>query len=344
MAELAGRFAVQGIRHDVASGGLWCALCTRYETASPGNNPKSEVTEEEEEEEGGVTTGKGKEKEKGDVTTGKRKDKGEGGVTTEKWKGTNKTTNEEEVGRNKEAAATRKAGEGSFHLARVPPTMAGVLDHCGEREHLRRYEAHRVGGALAHWCGVELNGKPILLDHHCLYPAQTFGAGRFLLDETLAGGALLGVDVCGGVQLRGFHKYTLVALLPSSARAFTHEIDLPPRVRIFYNPERPLSQSIKFPASTSSSTLSVVKRARTPASILDRNISESGASSSMERSDVFQNGIKTLPSFYKEGRRGCSKKARSSYLKEVLNGVNASIIGEAKLRNQRKKNFIEFNC
>ncbi|RNF02763.1 uncharacterized protein Tco025E_08365 [Trypanosoma conorhini] len=90
-----------------------------------------------------------------------------------------------------------------------------VLEHCALKRHMLLMEKMF---AIAQYCPVEINGRYMLLDHHCVYPTAMFGKGRLLLDETL--GCLISEDVCGGVKVFPRHKYTVVELVicPSSVR------------------------------------------------------------------------------------------------------------------------------
>ncbi|RNE97238.1 hypothetical protein TraAM80_09419 [Trypanosoma rangeli] len=90
-----------------------------------------------------------------------------------------------------------------------------ILEHCALKRHMLLMEKVL---AIAQYCPVEIHGRYMLLDHHCVYPTVMFGKGRLLLDETL--GCLIPEDVCGGVKLVPRHKYTVVELVipPSNAR------------------------------------------------------------------------------------------------------------------------------
>lgn len=50
----------------------------------------------------------------------------------------------------------------------------------------------------------------MLLDHHCIYPTGCFGEGKVIVDHSLHGGAVVSTDVCGGLKLIPFHKYSTV--------------------------------------------------------------------------------------------------------------------------------------
>ncbi|KAG8346550.1 hypothetical protein TRVL_02617 [Trypanosoma vivax] len=94
------------------------------------------------------------------------------------------------------------------------PTKENVLEHCKQKRHLLCMEKEML---KEYYCPVEINGRRMLLDHNCIYPAVMFGRGRMLLDDTL--GCIMAVDVCGGVKLIPRHKYTVVELIISPSTA-----------------------------------------------------------------------------------------------------------------------------
>nr|CCC90377.1 unnamed protein product [Trypanosoma congolense IL3000] len=93
-------------------------------------------------------------------------------------------------------------------------TVEKVLEHCKTRRHLHLMQDVTM---KKHHCPVEINGRKILLDHICIYPATMFGRGKMLLDDTL--GCVIAVDVCGGVKLVPRHKYTVVEFVLSPSKA-----------------------------------------------------------------------------------------------------------------------------
>ncbi|CCW64860.1 unnamed protein product [Phytomonas sp. EM1] len=182
----------------------------------------------------------------------------------------------------------------------------------------------------------------MLLEHHAIYPARVFGEGRLLMDETLAGGGLLGVDVCGGVKLWPYHKYRVVELVPPAAITQTRDVvahsqkdsatetTIPARL-VYEFPTLPPTPTA--PSAFREGEIKRGKRARDSTSEAVGNETDPG-----------QPGLPRLPSFFDEDQRARSKKARAHNIKEVLKGVNASVIGEAKLRYRRKKNIAKYNC
>ncbi|ORC84107.1 uncharacterized protein TM35_000491130 [Trypanosoma theileri] len=100
-------------------------------------------------------------------------------------------------------------------------TKEDVLEHCKLKRHMIAMEKEI---AIEQYCPVEINGRQMLLDHHCIYPARMFGKGTVILDETL--GYIIAEDVCGGVKLIPRHKYTVVELIiPSSMAPLPYEPD-----------------------------------------------------------------------------------------------------------------------
>lgn len=98
-------------------------------------------------------------------------------------------------------------------LVKVGNSRAEVLKHCSTREHLLRFEESNNSQPLDHGVAVEIHGQQMLLANHCLYPSSCFGSGRVLIDETLAERSVLGEDVCGGVKLLPYHRYSIAELV-----------------------------------------------------------------------------------------------------------------------------------
>ena len=95
-----------------------------------------------------------------------------------------------------------------------PPFVIGYMSadvrrHLGSSEHVGNVEVSEL--AVEEFCLVEINGIRMALDHHVVFPAAMFGAGRTLYDETV--GCLLTVDACGGITLFSQHRYTVVELM-----------------------------------------------------------------------------------------------------------------------------------
>ena len=88
--------------------------------------------------------------------------------------------------------------------------------HCESAPHLAALE-ELEGFCMSEWCPITLNGFPMVLDHHCLYPHTMFGPGCGLWDESLH--ALIATDVSRAVQLMPHHSYTVVCLQPSDSCA-----------------------------------------------------------------------------------------------------------------------------
>jgi hypothetical protein len=105
--------------------------------------------------------------------------------------------------------------------------MDDVFEHIASTKHLDRVEAgdpssSTCGLAGQEWIPVEINGMPMVLDCHVVYPATMFGSGRVLYDHSL--GAVVAPDICGGVRLLPRHSYSVCAfVLPSEERPLPYK-------------------------------------------------------------------------------------------------------------------------
>lgn len=98
-------------------------------------------------------------------------------------------------------------------LVRVGSSKSDVLKHCSTREHLLRFEEGNDSPPVDHGLPVEIHGQQILMLNHCLYPSSCIGAGRVIIDESLAERSILGQDACGGVKLLPYHRYSVAELI-----------------------------------------------------------------------------------------------------------------------------------
>lgn len=98
-------------------------------------------------------------------------------------------------------------------LVRIGSSKNDVLLHCSTREHLLQFEEGNSTQPLDHGLPVEIHGQQMLLVNHCLYPSSCFGPGRVLVDESLAERSILGHDVCGGVKLLPYHRYSVAEIV-----------------------------------------------------------------------------------------------------------------------------------
>lgn len=221
-------------------------------------------------------------------------------------------------------------------LSIVGHTEADIRQHCATREHLLLFEAQHESG-LRQWCPVQLHGRHVLLDHHCIYPAQVFGEGRMLMDDTVAGGMLLAEDVCGGVKLWPQHKYTAVELVlpvmdshtrlvpctttgapadgePSASHVESGKLPIPSK-RVFCEPSA-------LPTHMQRTLLTATALAWSPA-----RTCQSDPSSTDETTQ--------LPPFYREERGIRSSRVHQGSARRALELANTCIQGETELRRNR---------
>lgn len=212
-------------------------------------------------------------------------------------------------------------------LCVVGSTAEDVLAHCATREHLLRFERIRLSG-LQHWCPVELHGERVLLSHHCIYPSRVFGPGRILLDETIAGGVLLGHDVCGGVRLWPHHRYTVVEMLLPQADAFVDHTTVGGGTDGTDGTDGGADGADESNAGRGAPSLQVFYER---ASALPE---ASATSRSPNEGNVRTVGVQRLPSFHEQrGIRGV--QVRRSDLAQVLKDANGYVRSEAEY-HQRK--------
>lgn len=84
-----------------------------------------------------------------------------------------------------------------------------VEAHLACAEHVSNLEVHILH--VHEFLPVAINGVPMLLDHHCVFPSAMFGSGRVVYDVSL--GMVLSADVCGAVRLFPHHHYRVIQLM-----------------------------------------------------------------------------------------------------------------------------------
>ncbi|KAK7198160.1 hypothetical protein NESM_000772700 [Novymonas esmeraldas] len=330
MQDLAQRFEQQGIRcSEDGSQRLWCSFCTEYNESTANRN---------------------------DVHCA----------------GSDPAHLSSPPGRSpcdRDAPDSRRPSiPASSSVCTMEATMAAVLAHCATRTHLHLYE-HHVQHGLQHWCPVEMHSYRMLLNHHCIYPARMFGAGRLIMDASISGGMLLGVDVCGGVKLWPQHRYTAVEFILPSARCGVRELLVPPppapRAEESQSHEEaeeagsrgqhaPPPPPLPPPPTQSGHPLAgrVVRILHETSEITpDTAYSyrcDSAASRRRRRDTSDKYGEETVleadgkvnamavPRYTDLFHRLRSHRVRMGSLATVLNATNASIIGESRLRRQRR--------
>ncbi|GET92631.1 hypothetical protein, conserved [Leishmania tarentolae] len=341
MQELARQFEQQGIRcSEDTPQLLWCSFCTTYrEELTKSNDPHSNL-------ECGVGVKAGEE------DTGTLE-----AARTNSNSGSSPSTPD-----LTRACHTRIP---SPSLCTLEATKEAVLAHCSTRIHLYLYEYH-VQNELQHWCGVELHGYRMLLNHHCIYPSRMFGDGRLLMDTSISGGMLLGVDVCGGVKLWPQHQYTVVELILPSALSGVREVLVPPlstscseesqQVRGAQSGKqrasspplkrnfpgsrvvRIIHETSEIPAEVAGSYNTTLNGPRRSGSKTRRSLHRgpAGVSGGRVSSSV-------VPRYFDEFHRLRSQRVMEGSLKTVLEATNGSIIGEARLRRQRRRYAVKHN-
>ncbi|KAG5466157.1 hypothetical protein LSCM4_01300 [Leishmania orientalis] len=335
MEELARQFEQQGIR---CSGDLpqrlWCSFCTTYrQELSKSRVPHSEL-------ERGVRVKA--EEETGIADEAARAHSSAGPSSSTPG-----------------ATQARCSSTPSSSLCGLEATKEAVLAHCATRIHLYLYEYHAQNG-LQHWCAVELHGYRMLLNHHCVYPSRMFGEGRLLMDTSISGGMLLGVDVCGGVKLWPQHRYTAVELILPSARSGVREVLVPSRAVFSAEEEshreneagsgNQSASSLPLPRNSESRVVRVIhETSEIPAEVASSYHSDlsgsrqrgSKAVRSLNRGPAGTSGGRVsssiVPRYFDEFHRVRSQRVMEGSLKTVLDATNASIIGEARLRRQRRR-------
>ncbi|KAG5466709.1 hypothetical protein LSCM1_00881 [Leishmania martiniquensis] len=341
MQELARQFEQQGIRcSEDAPPRLWCSFCTTYrqdlaKSRAPHTELESEAVMKAEDD-----TGTADEAARAHSSSG---------------------PSSSAPG----ATQARRSSTPSPSLCRLEATKEAVLAHCATRIHLYLYEYH-VQNALQHWCAVELHGYRMLLNHHCVYPSRMFGDSRLLMDTSISGGMLLGVDVCGGVKLWPQHQYTVVELILPSARSGVREVLIPPldvlsaeegshqgneteggRQRESSPPlprngggrvVRVIHETSEIPAEVASSYHSGLSRSRQRGSKAVRSLDRGPAGTSGGRVSS-----SIVPRYFDEFHRVRSQRVMEGSLKTVLEATNASIMGEARLRRQRRRYAVKLD-
>ncbi|CAJ1012047.1 hypothetical protein Q4I28_007360 [Leishmania naiffi] len=341
MQELARQFEQQGIRcSGDAPQRLWCSFCTTYrQDLAKFSVPHSELEE-------GASV---KVEEKTGVADETARDDSSSGPSPS-TSGTTRASH---------------PSTPSSPLCILEATKESVLAHCATRTHLYLYEYY-VQNELQHWCAVELHGYRMLLSHHCVYPSRMFGDGRLLMDTSISGGMLLGVDICGGVKLWPQHQYTVVELILPSARSGVREVLVPP-LSVSCDEEenqraneaesgKQRASSPPLPSPPGSRVVRVIHEASEipaeVASTYNSNLSESRrrgskATRSLDRGPTGTSGGRVsssiVPRYFDEFHRLRSQRVMEGSLKTVLEATNASIIGEARLRRQRRRYAVKHN-
>lgn len=302
--ELAQQFERQGIRCTEADAPpqLWCMFCTAYRSR------------------------------KNDILTDNKR-----GKETERSASAQGVCYEEE--KLASTSGPRGSSTASRALVRVRATKDAVLDHCASRLHLHLYEHHTQEG-LRQWCPVELHGYRMLLDHHCVYPARMFGNGRLLMDVTIAGGMLLGQDVCGGVKLWPQHRYSAAELVLPSSRSGVREVWVPPpsQPQEVADGDRPLA--LKRPRAEGRYVQLLHEGSEMPAGVgggySDNEVSND-AQAPWSFRKIHPGTLQFVPRYFDEDHGMRSRQVMEGTLAMVLDTTNASIIGEARLREQRRR-------
>ncbi|KPI86897.1 hypothetical protein ABL78_4031 [Leptomonas seymouri] len=304
--ELAQQFEKQGIRctEDDSSPKLWCSYCTGY--LSEKNS-----------------------------TSKDHNNCAQVGMTSSQI--------EAERERSQAHASESAAPAPSSRMKIVEPTKDAILEHCATRLHLHLYE-HRTQEGLRHWCPVELHGYRMLLNHHCVYPARMFGDGRLLMDFTIAGGMLLGQDVCGGVKLWPQHRYAAAELVLPSSRSGVREVWVPPpeTVRADGCDKPPLPKRCKGEGRY---VQLIHEGSEIPAEVAWTYNNEAQVDEHAPwsfRKD-YTKTLQFVPRYFDEDHGLRSRRVMEGTLATVLEATNASIIGEARLHEQRRRYSITHN-
>lgn len=188
----------------------------------------------------------------------------------------------------------------------------------------------------------------MLLNHHCVYPARMFGEGRVLMDFTIAGGMMLGQDVCGGVKLWPQHRYAAAEMALSSVRSGVREVtalpplpleeerggeDTSPRKR-----QRSEGTQVQLLHELSEVALGVTLACN--GTVPDEE--EIPWYATRSSTDRFQ----WVPRYYDDARGAHGRIAKGHPLATVLDVTNSSIIAEARMRQRRLQragdNFLHY--
>ncbi|KPA86032.1 hypothetical protein ABB37_00306 [Leptomonas pyrrhocoris] len=304
--ELADQFAKQGMRctEGDSSPQLWCSYCTAY------LSEKAAISKDQED------------------------------CAQERNASPQNTA---QSPRSQPRATEPTAPSSSSHVVSVRATKEAILAHCATRTHLHLYE-HHTQEDLRHWCPVELHGYRMLLNHHCVYPARMFGDGRLLMDFTIAGGMLLGQDVCGGVKLWPQHRYAAVELVLPSSRSGVREVwvPLPEREEIEAKIKPP---SLKRPKGEGRSMQLLHEGSEIPAAVAWTYNNEDQVDEKapfLFRKDHAMM-LQFVPRYFDEDHGLRSRRVIEGTLAAVLDATNASIIAEARLHEQRRRYSITHN-
>lgn len=330
VSALAEQFQIQGIRHEPHTNQLWCALCT---VASPAATSESNNNNDSD------------------------------GNDTE-TNNTNRNSSSGCGGRKRSRGGKRSTSPSppqqrlEDFLCLVGRTTAAVLSHCSTRAHLLQFEASRLHG-LQHWCPVQLHGERVLLDHHCLYPSQSFGPGRMISDETMGGGTLLGQDVCGGVRLWPRHRYVVVELVLPQAGAFVTRARIPDESgegsgggaiasrNAFYDDhehnEDNNDDDDDDGGCNEADGAATVDIFYPPASVTPNEEEERRLLNIDAERNMRVAGARRLPSYYRQRNGVKSLRLQAVDISQVLRDVNGFIRGEAEYRKVRTERFAREN-
>jgi hypothetical protein len=231
-------------------------------------------------------------------------------------------------------------------------TKDAILEHCATRLHLLLYEHHTQDG-LRQWCPVELHGYRMLLNHHCVYPARMFGDGRLLMDCTIVGGMLLGQDVCGGVKLWPQHRYVAAELVLPSSWSGVREVQVPPSLATGDGMDAKSSvPPRKQPKSEARYVQLLHESSEIPAEVAWTYNNNSGNNNNGGQRDgtaplLFRKDeartLQYIPRYFDEDHGLRSRRVMEGTLTTVLDATNTSIIGEARLREQRRRFSVTHN-
>lgn len=225
----------------------------------------------------------------------------------------------------------------------IASTKNAVLEHCAARLHLHLYE-HGTQANLRHWCPVELHGYRMLLNHHCVYPAHMFGNGRLLMDLTIAGGMLIGQDVCGGVKLWPQHRYAAAELVLPSSRSGVRKVWVP-ALEPESSETNVTPSSFKRPKGEGQHLQLIHEDSEIPPEVAwaYNNEARSEEQETMYFRKNYASVLQFVPRYWDEEHGLRSRRVMEGSLTTVLDATNDSIMAEARLREQRRAYSIKHN-
>jgi hypothetical protein len=122
-------------------------------------------------------------------------------------------------------------------------TPAQVASHVQRAAHIAAKDD--AENAPSFGCPIVLHGRPMILDHHVVFPHSMFGSGAMMFDDTI--GAVVLPDASKAVQLCPGHEYSIIRFHITAGRK--HETKTA-AIRTETAGENGLSERLKLPSQT----------------------------------------------------------------------------------------------